>query len=373
MRRIISLLLASLLITASNSFPAGKADMQGDYVRMTGIFQAFEALINKKKILAAEYRGEPSVETWSETDKYDIGSTAVLIKEKNKDFVILNITDVHFSDYDIRALMAFPASATIKRLVKEIKPDLITVTGDFVCGDSTVYSIMRFTDLMESFGIPWAPVFGNHDAEANCDRNYLADIMLKSKHCLLKKGPAELGEGNYIINIAEQNGEKLEYVHSLIMMDTHKTHLWDNQIEWYKWAAQGIGTAAGYPVESSVFFHIPCAEYQYAYDEAWNSEKGCWRNEYEATGEYNEKICCHRDANGEPVNNGFFAAVKQVGTTKNIICGHEHMNNFSILYQGVRLTYTLKVGKGSGYQPGFNGGTVIAASADGLTLEHIYK
>lgn len=60
---------------------------------------------------------------------------------------------------------------------------------------------------MESFGIPWAPIFGKHDDEGNCDLNFIADTMLTAPNCILKKGDPEMGVGNYIINIAEENND----------------------------------------------------------------------------------------------------------------------------------------------------------------------
>ena len=372
MKKIISLLLLICVIflpACSQATPA----VVGEYVEMTGLKEAFGALIHKKDIVSAEYTGTPSGETWNASDEYTLENTVVLEKKKDKDFVILNITDPHFSDYDIRAFMAFPASSTIKRLVKEVQPDLITVTGDIVCGDSTEYSIKRFTDLMNSFGIPWAPVFGNHDAEANCDYNYLAETMQKSPYCVMKKGDPKLGCGNYIINIAYRDGESTQTVHSLIMADTGRSHLSENQIEWYKWAANGISELSGHEVESTVMFHIPCAEDHYAYDAAGDAGSKVWREGFDARGTLNEKICCPRDEDGAPVNNGFFAAVKEVGSTENIICGHEHLNDFSIMYEGVRLTYTLKVGMGSGSKSGMNGGTKITVSDTGLSIEHLYR
>ncbi|NMP37648.1 MAG: hypothetical protein GX051_05920 [Clostridiales bacterium] len=337
---------------------------------VTGFMRIANAIIHKRRIINTHFAGSPCTEKWDASDKYSLCDTAVLHKDEGRDFVILNITDPHFSDYDIRAFMAFAATRTIKRLVRDIKPDLITVTGDIVCGGSTEYSIRRFTALMDSFSTPWAPVFGNHDAETNCDYNYLADIMLKSPHCLMKKGDPRLGCGNYVVNIASSRDESI--IHSLIMTDTHKTHLSDSQIQWYKWAALGVSEANGRKTESSVMMHIPCAEYQYAYDAAYDEKNVCWREGFEASGSLNEKICCHRDKSGEPVNNGFFAAVKETGSTKNIICGHEHMNDFSILYDGVRLTYTLKAGRGSGFMKGMNGGTKITVSDAGLSIQHIY-
>lgn len=370
MRRFAAIILCFAVLLSGSITASAGSEAAGSTLG-TGIFEAIGALLNMKKIIGTAHTGEVSRETWSADDEYKIEDTAVLFKEKGRDFVVLNITDIHLSDYDERALLAFPAFATVRRLVRQLKPDLITVTGDIVCGDSAVYSIKRFTRVMNSFGIPWAPLFGNHEGEGNCDYNYLADIMMQSKTCLLKKGAPEMGVGNYVVNIAQKDGDDVEYVHSLILMDTHRSHVNEKQIEWYEWAARGICNAAGGEVESSVLFHIPLAEYQTAFDAAWDAENACWRDGFEARGELNEKICCHRDSEGNPINNGFFAAAKRVGTTKNIICGHEHINDFSILYEGIRLSYTLKVGMGSGFKAGMNGGTRILINESGLTLENI--
>lgn len=369
MKKVISIILCAVLVFSAAGMCVSASDTAGGYVRMATFKEAIYALLNKNTILNTDYIGEPSTDVWSADDVYNLDDTFVLQKEEGKDFVILNFTDMHFADYDYRAFTAFLASATMKRLVKKVQPDLITVTGDIVCTDSTVFAVKRITDLMNSFGIPWAPVFGNHDAEGNCDANYLADIMLQSPYCLFKKGDPAMGCGNYIINICE--GDKV--VNSLIMMDTHRSHLNETQIEWYKWAAKGIQSVTGEQTETTVFYHIPNAQYQYAYDAAWDSETGTWIDGFAASGECNEKICCPRDADGNPVDNGFFAAVKEIGTTKNIFCGHEHLNNFSILYEGVRMTYTLKVGMASGFKAGFNGGTKIVISDSGVSFEHLYS
>lgn len=369
MKKIISIVLCCVLVFSAVGMTAFASDTAGGYERMATFREAIHALFNMKTILNTEYIGEVSTDTWSPDDVYDIDDTFILQKEEGKDFVILNLTDMHFADYDYRAFTAFLASATMKRLVKKVQPDLITVSGDIVCTDSTVFAIKRITDLMNSFETPWAPVFGNHDDEGNCDANYLADIMLKSPYCLFKKGDPSMGCGNYIINICE--GERV--VNSLIMMDTHRSHINETQVEWYKWAAAGIQTVTGEQTESTVFFHIPNAEYQFAYDAAWDSEKKEWREGFDASGECNEKICCPRDADGNPAPNGFFEAVKEIGTTKSIFCGHEHRNNFSIVYDDVRMTYTLKVGLASGIEPGFNGGTKITVSGSGVSFEHLYS
>lgn len=335
---------------------------------MTGLSQAIYSLFHMKQILETDYVGEVSTEVFDPSDEYHLKDTSVVIKEKDKDFVILNLTDIHVADYDYRAFTAFESLATAKRLVKEVKPDLITVTGDIVCTDSTYYAIRRVTDFMDSLGVPWAPIFGNHDGEGNCDLNYLADIMLKSKYCLLKKGDVRMGCGNYIVNVAEQNDDgSLNVVESLIFMDTHGSHVNELQIEWYQWAAEGVEQVCGKPVQTSAWMHIPMADYQFAYDIAWDNDNSRWNEGYSAYGEKNEKICCHRDSQGNPIDNGLFAAMKLIGNTEFVFCGHEHMNNFSVLHDGIRLSYTMKIGINSGWQPGFDGGTVVTVSDKGIT------
>ena len=84
-------------------------------------------------------------------------------------------------------------------------------------------------------------------------------------------------------------------------------------------------------------------------------------------GKNGEDVCC------SPVNNGFFALCRALGSTKNIISGHDHVNNASILYEGIRLTYGMKTGAGFYWDQDMNGGTKFTVSSDGsMTTENIY-
>ena len=345
----------------------------GDYESLTGLRREIYVLLNKKNITETEFTGKVSGYKWSKELEYKLEDTAVLMKEAEEDFIILNITDLHIADFTSDALATIETFEKIKDMVAETEPDLITVTGDNVWEDSNMNSINRLTEFMDSLEIPWAPIFGNHDDEGNCDLNYLADVMMESPYCLFQKGDPEMGCGNYIINVCQEEGGERKVVHSIIMMDTHHSALWENQIEWYQWAMEGVTTYSADSFESSVFMHIPCAQYQYAYEEAWDHERNSWKEGYEAFGEKNEQECCERDENDEPVDNGFFAAVTQSGSTKNIFCGHDHVNNYSIVYQGVRITYTMKSSLGASYKPGMLGGTKISIGNGGsMTVQHLY-
>jgi len=176
-----------------------------------------------------------------------------------------------------------------------------------------------------------------------------------------------MGDGNYVINISE-NGE---IIHSIYMMDTHSKanypddsydHLWENQISWYKWCVEGTNALAGKAVESSVIFHIPNVEYNDAWNEAqYNKQTGKFDNPTYADGfgSLSEPICSPK------FNNGFFDVVKELGSTKNIIACHDHINNFSLEYQGVRLSYSLKCGPGGYWDTSKNGGSTLTISSDG--------
>lgn len=359
----ITAIFMSLITTLSLFF--GMAGSP-DYEKTTGLKSAIDSLANKNEILEAEYKGEVSTYKWDASMEYKLEDTVVLKKEKGKDFVILNITDTHFADYDYRAFTAFDVEAKVKALVASVKPDLITVSGDIVCTDSTYYSIRRITDLFESFGIPWAPMYGNHDNEGNCDKNFLADVMMSAPNCVMSKGDPDMGVGNYIINIAEENDDgSLNVVESLVIMDCRAQNR-QKQIEWFTWAADGINTLTDNSAEISVITHIPLAEYQYAYDAAWDSENNCWRDDFNAYGKLYESICYDSNADGTPSLDGLFAAMKESGTAKYVFCGHEHLNNFSIEYEGIRLTYCLKMGMGSGSNFIFSGGTEIRIGDEGI-------
>lgn len=340
------------------------ASAAGGYVKMTGIKESIRSWLDRREVLASSYVGEVSDEVWG--GDFTVDDMVTVKKDKDKDFVILNLTDTHFGDYDYRRFTASAVSLRAKLLVNKIKPDLITVSGDIVCTDSTIYSVKRFTDLMESFGVPWAPVFGNHDDEGNCDLNALADIMLRSPHCLLRKGPATMGVGNYVIGITEEDGsggEKL--VEALVMMDSHHAACNAEQVEWFAWAAQGVNALSGGNAEITTMLHIPIAQYQYGCDEKWDSAKNAWKPGSGAVGTYGEKICCARDADGNPIDNGLFDEIKKAGG-KYVFCGHDHLNNFSLVHEGVRLTYMMKIGMASGFSIRLNGGTKIVVGAEGI-------
>ncbi len=315
-----------------------------------------------------------------------------LIKPADRDFVILNLTDIHMDDGKMNPEDPFLdiLHCTLDELIGRVRPDLLTITGDLAWGGHAVGQ-KHLVDTIESYGIPWAPVFGNHDHDAGDD--VLGDfekMLLACPHCLYEAGDRAFGCGNYTLLIEDEHGRPCE---GLVMMDSHQNtdftdengetrnvwaKLWDNQLGWYAGEVEDL-KKLGCP-ETAVFQHIP----PYGYHQAWSAafcsalnpkempapfgRTDCWNPGYEASsGVHYEGVGCY------PADDGVLDVIVGTASTKYVFCGHEHINNWKINYRGVNLVYTLKTGCGAYWHYPMNGGTVIRVGETGITsVEHEY-
>ena len=314
-------------------------------------------------------------------------------KKKDKDFVILNLSDFQLSppEWSLEHKNGKIIDYTLKALYERVKPDLVTISGDLAwCGDKEALELMASS--LDRFGVPYAVVWGNHDQDGGTDNLPAAEELLW-KHPLFtyETGPRELGFGNYVILIKEDD----KIVSSLIMMDSHdhahyynekgeevfawgKTPAWGKlypeQIEWYKEQVKELKAMGCY--DSTIIMHIPCYAYRDAFAAAHNSENGArtieesydsqhWNEGYEDSfGLLMEGICSY------PADEGVFDAILECDHTKNVIVGHDHKNCFSIKYKGVRLTFTVKTGAGCYWTPEMNGGTTLTVGNGKTTVKH---
>ena len=77
----------------------------------------------------------------------------------------------------------------IRSLVAQTNPDLIFITGDIVYGryDNDGSALKWISALLDSFCIPWAPVFGNHDNESSVGVAWQCERFEKSRYCLFER------------------------------------------------------------------------------------------------------------------------------------------------------------------------------------------
>lgn len=347
------------------------------YIKLGLIYALSGLQILSGVIFCPQNNDSKYFDDWSADDTFSIAdNTFIIEKDPNKDFVILNLSDIQLSDEDAHGFFGELDEALIDKLITDTQPDLITLSGDNVYG---WLGWIWLIDLLDSYEIPWAPVFGNHDGATATYASWCAfQIEKYSEYAIWDFGPKDMGHGNYIITITENN----KPIHQLYMMDTHKDatyeidgytyngydHLWDNQIEWYKWAVNGTTAELGSVLDSTVIYHIPNVEYYNAWRESYNHWEQVFWPEYEGAFGYNME-----GVSSAPVNNGFFDTVKELGSTKHIICGHNHRNYSSIPYEGVWLHYAVKTGVGSYYEKDVQGGKVFTLASDGsLTAENVF-
>ena len=340
------------------------------------------------------------------------------------EFRILNFADLQLDTEDVvsqngeyRFLFK-----TTENLFSLAKPDMITLTGDQT-GDGDPATIELIGLHIDGFGVPWAPVFGNHDDSYygnGVPIEQQADVYMSFENCIYRNGPAGLNRilengsdsvGNYVVNLVKVDGEEFHVIRTLIFMNSgsredysgspYSGQRWygdgsptaclnRNQIEWFKQMVRSVQPyGRDGKVPNGLIMHIPTFGYVYAASAAFNIPASIydnskwlfwarmqsyygsfnnlpWRAGYESSyGFMHEIICC------PPYEEGMFAAMKEMGTDF-ILAGHDHNNNFNIRYDGINFVYGLKTGRGS-YTGLFTiGGTVITVSSDGsVSFENI--
>lgn len=296
-------------------------------------------------------------------------------------FSVLQITDIHILNDEKKDAKAFK---TITSMVEKSKPDMIIVTGDVTSEKENFTAFKTFCTFMENLNIPWGFVFGNHegldikyepgevlDPEKIADKQTLSDYLESLDNCIYEAGDEDVdGMGNYYYNVTDENGKVIT---TLIMMDSHSydeenggyDHFHDNQIEWYentvKSIAQEVNGDESKVVPSLAFFHVPMQEYMTAYDEAKGTDKRLWGFRF-----FNE--------NGTPaVDDMMFEKMVELGSTKGCFAGHDHMNNFEVEYQGIRLSYGLSCDHNIYVVP-LRGGKLIEIKEDGsFTTRAVFR
>ena len=186
-------------------------------------------------------------------------------------------------------------------------------------------------------------------------------ILAESEYCLFKEGPEDInGYGNYIINITDENNKIIQTLFFLDSGDYIKpedligndfipqsaTHamknygaIYPNQIQWYEDTVKDISKfiygRRKKVVPSLAFFHIPFPEYRTVwelYDQG--SDKVKWYD-----GALEEPDMGNGGVASPSFNTGMFNKMVELKSTKAVFVGHDHGNDFSIKYKGVRLNY----------------------------------
>lgn len=319
---------------------------------------------------------------WKGVESFDYSKLTVLHKAEEEDFKILMLSDVQLTEpwkgtKQVRYVM--------DTLIKRHSPNLLIFAGDNVGGVFSHFQIRTFTKFVDSYGILWTTTFGNHDRDKHSDVDYQLKIMQKSENFIYTADPTNVkGRSNFVIPI-ENSEEKLIY--NLFMIDSHggnfkcvhedgTSHagydfIDETQLSWFEDNVAELDKIAekkdGEHVPSMVFSHFPIQEFAKGYSEAVG--------EVEPSG---IKISLvegkRREGEGHScIDKGLFETYKRNNVT-HVFAGHEHTNDYSLMYDGMRLTYGVKTGDHSTYDPHINGGTLITIGRDNsvsVTQEYV--
>jgi hypothetical protein len=202
---------------------------------------------------------------------------------------------------------------------------------------------------------------GNHDGEGRFDNKNMGQVFARGRYSLFTNGPDNIhGTGNYAVNIKNEDNQLL---YSLIMLDSNRYRKYDTrdgydyiypeQIAWYEWIIKGAAKAAGVSsIPSLAFFHIPLPEINDI------KAKMTLENQVEAESAFRETPC------PPEINTGLFSRMKDIGSTKAIFFGHDHVNLLNYTYQGIHFVYGLKTGYCSYYDNDRIGTTLITINDD---------
>jgi len=302
------------------------------------------------------------------------------------DFKVLQLTDIHLGGSVFSYTKDMKSLEACYTLIQHTQPDLVIVTGDLVFpmgimsfSFNNSAPIMQFANFMRNTGIPWAFTYGNHDTEgmATLDRNEFDTLMkslsFKTSGNLLYPyiQPDIYGRNNQIIEIRSQDGQLMQ---ALFLIDSNDyipvstkineyDYIHDDQVKWYEKNVLALSKKEGRTIPSMLFFHIPLREYITA-NHLYENGSSEVQYYYGTLGETMiDKICASAH------ESLLFDTAVKLKSTKAMFFGHDHYNNQSLEYKGIRMTYGYSIDYLA--MPGIEddeeqrGATLITISHDG--------
>lgn len=291
----------------------------------------------------------------------------------DREFKVLQLTDIHIGGGFMSFKKDYMALNAVALMITAERPDLVIVTGDiaypvpFQSGSfNNLAATKVFASLMQSLGVYWTVALGNHDAEAYSyyTRDKIAEYYASGlDYCLFTRGPADIaGEGNQVIEVRNSQGL---ITRSFFVFDSHSytdgdilgvqwkyDNIKQSQVDWYsaevgKMNAKNAAvlgtlndadlTAKFSTVKSLAFFHIPLVEMLDAWQEYKNNgsqDTADVKFIYGVAGESKKTVFC---GIGE---DELFETILELESTQGLFFGHDHLNNFSLEYKGIRMTYS---------------------------------
>lgn len=273
----------------------------------------------KKKATAAETPKEPELNQENQRLRF----------RSDGKFKILQFTDTHYIAGDNRSPRALK---NVIEMLDSEKPDLVIHTGDVIFGKPAEQSLREILAPMGERGIPFAVAMGNHDGQYDKSRKEVFDIIKTLPGNINHGIEGIYGDSNDLLTIQGSDGQAKR---ALFLFDSGDSTSdpdmkgydyihWD-QIDWYRQTSARLRRQnADKPLPALAFFHIPVPEFT-------------WGLRYDThrilKGNFGEEPC------PPSVNSGLFVSMKEMGDVEAIICGHDHDDDYAMLWRGMFLIY----------------------------------
>ncbi len=256
----------------------------------------------------------------------------------NGKFKIVQFTDTHIEnggEKDARTLKL------MCDILDSEKPDLVIFTGDNIAGAADYKKMIDlcFQPVIDR-NIKWAAVLGNHDQEPDHSRHDIMEYICTKPYTLSQMGPDSVsGYCNYYLTIKSTKNNSDQWVLYLFDSNSYPSQknrgkydwIHTDQVQWYSNISKLINTEAAEnskSVKALAFFHIPLVEYAKGFD-----------NGNVLSGHKFERVC------SAELNSGLFTTMLELGDVKATFCGHDHVNDYTTEYFGIKLCY----GRATGY------------------------
>lgn len=246
-------------------------------------------------------------------------------------FKIVQFADTHYIKGDSRS------ERSMKNVIEMLdaeKPDFVIFTGDVIFGNPADASAREILQPLVERGIPFAVTLGNHDSDFELSRTDIYKVFRSipgnvntpddlglhgcSNDILTLAGPGGVDRVFYLFDSGNRDNvagfSSWGYVHS-------------DQIEWYRRASRYFtGKNGGKPVPSIAFQHIPVPEYNQAMRDKGDKARFM-------RGNLGEEPC-------SPIfNSGQYVAMREMGDMQAIVTGHDHNNDFVLMWQHFFFIY----------------------------------
>ena len=268
---------------------------------------------------------------------------------KARQFKIVQFTDVHFKPGN-------PASDVALKRINEIldaeHPDLVVFTGDIIYAAPADTAMIQVLEPVSRRKIPFVVTFGNHDDEHGMSRTQLYDMIKKVPNNLLPDR-GEITTPDYVLPIKSSSDIEKD-VALVYCLDSRaysplsdvEGYAWFtfNQINWYRQQSAAYQMKNNnQPLPALAFFHIPLSEYNIAASDENAILRGTRMEQ-----SYSPKL-----------NTGMFAAMKEMGDIMGIFVGHDHDNDYSVMWYNILLSHGRFTGGNTEYNHLPNGARVI--------------